>query len=102
MIEEEMMFINENRAANAWKYLYINIDKSNVVDYTFPGSSVDAEFPTFLTDEEGEVVKIRLVDNNGQLQLIDNQGNVANVLERFPTIYNDGAVYTIDKFITYK
>ena len=66
MIEDEMMFINENRAANALKYLYINIDKSNVVDYPFPGSGVDAEFPTFLTDAEGEVVNIRLVDNNGQ------------------------------------
>jgi uncharacterized surface protein with fasciclin (FAS1) repeats len=83
------------------KYYFVKVAESSLPDYPFPGAGIEGELITFKNTRNG-YAKLQLVDNGDNLQVIDGKGNVINIKGIFPRIYNDGAVYLIDRLLEFE
>ncbi len=81
------------------KPYFINVSASNLLDYPFPGAKVQGQLASFGKKSDGTTASFTLVDRGTELVIIDAKGNEAKVLNYFPNIYADGAVYMIDKLL---
>lgn len=81
------------------KPYFINVSTSNLLDYPFPGAKVQGQLASFGKKSDGTTASFTLVDRGNELVIIDAKGNEAKVLNYFPNIYADGAVYMIDKLL---
>jgi Secreted and surface protein containing fasciclin-like repeats len=86
-----------DKVAAMFKPYFINVSASNLLDYPFPGANVQGQLVTFGKKADGTPATFTLVDRGSELVIIDAKGNEAKVLNYFPYIYADGAVYMIDK-----
>ena len=84
------------------KYYFVKVSASGLSDYPFPGAGIEGELTTFRKNDNGEFAKIKLLDKGTHLELIDGKGNVIKITDTFPRIYNDGAVYAIDRLLVFE
>lgn len=87
------------KVAAFFKPYFINVSASNLLDYPFPGANVQGQLASFGKKADGTAASFNLVDRGNELVIIDAKGNEAKVLNYFPNIYADGAVYMIDKLL---
>ncbi len=94
---KEQGLIPENKAAlaNYLKYYFVPVSSNGLNDYPFPGFGVEGELKTARISS-GEPAVLSLDDSGTSLQVTDGSGITANVVNEFPRIFMDGAIYQID------
>ena len=90
--------LDPKEMAKYLKYYFVKVGGSSLSDYPFPGAGIEGDLVTFKPTDNG-FAKLKLVDKGDKLQIIDGKGNVINIVGEFPRIYNDGAVYKIDRLL---
>lgn len=84
--------------------LFVSVERSRLIDYPFPGDGMGTRtLYTFKTktNTEGEYTSIQLDDMGTHLQLTDSKGRKVKVVNSFPYIYADCAVYIIDSYLDF-
>ncbi len=84
------------------RYYFVSVNESRLGDYPFPGAGIEGELITYGQVDSDTRAVLTLIDNGDQLQVMDAKGNIVNVLEVFPRIYGDGAVYMIDGLLEFQ
>jgi len=78
------------------KNYFIRVNASNLLDYPFAGTGVNAQLVSFGVNSAGKTVTYKLTDDGTDLYVEDAKGNKVKVLSFFPNIYDDCAVYIIE------
>lgn len=97
-------FINSRRKPfNAYMpNLFISVERSRLMDYPFPNDKQGTRtLYSYKQKEDGSYTSVQLSDMGSYLQLTDTKGRTARVVNTFPYIYTDCAVYVIDNYLDF-
>ncbi|MBQ8424260.1 MAG: fasciclin domain-containing protein [Coprobacter sp.] len=82
--------------------LFVSVNRSRLYEYPFPGDGLGTRIlQTYKQNAEGVCSTIQLDDMGTHLQLTDSKGRTAKVVNSFPYIYNDCAIYVIDNYLDF-
>ncbi len=82
--------------------LFVSVNRSRLFEYPFPGDGLGTRIlQTYKQNAEGEFSTIQLDDMGTHLQLTDSKGRTAKVVNSFPYIYSDCAIYIIDNYLDF-
>ena len=83
--------------------LFISVERSRLLDYPMPGDGQGTRtlYSFNPKGEGGEFTSVQISDMGSYLQITDTKGRTARVVNSFPYIYNDCAVYIIDNYLDF-
>lgn len=81
------------------KAYFVSVPDNSLGDYPFPGFGVQGTWDTALRNGTVGYRQISLVDHGTSLELIDADGAPIPIMEDFPQVFSDGAVYRINKLL---
>lgn len=82
--------------------LFISVERSRLLDYPMPGDGQGTRtLYSYNPKEDGTFTSVQISDMGSYLQITDTKGRTARVVNSFPYIYNDCAVYIIDNYLDF-
>lgn len=82
--------------------LFISVERSRLLDYPMPGDGQGTRtLNSFNPKSDGGYTSVQITDMGSYLQITDTKGRTARVVNSFPYIYSDCAVYIIDNYLDF-
>lgn len=82
--------------------LFISVERSRLLDYPFPSDGEGTRtLYSYKPKGDGTYTSVQISDKGSYLQLTDTKGRTARVVNTFPYIYTDCAVYIIDNYLDF-
>jgi hypothetical protein len=98
-LEDGTIPTDNTELAEYLKAYFVSVPDNSLSDYPFPGFGIQGTWDTALRTGVAEYRQISLVDGGTYLELTDKDDAVIPIINDFPQVFSDGAVYRINKLL---